>query len=246
MAALDPILPRRAPRTGGALAWVLAMYASVAVAGEPLVTDDASVVDAGTCQVEAWAMPARDARTLAVQPACNLVADTELALGASRTWQDDAGTSNSLLVQLKHVFVADPDGAWALGATLGAQRDTPAPAGGSPFDTTYAKAIATWNTSDSLELDVNAGVAHTRGSGRYALGAVAVQYAVVPAMKLLGEVYHDEPGTGKVQAGVRFVVVPDRFEVYGSYGERLANRGDWWAIVGVRLQSRKLLRRRRA
>jgi len=37
------------------------------------------------------------------------------------------------------------------------------------------------------------------------------------------------------------VAVPDRFEVYGSYGERFANRGDWWAIVGVRLQSRKLL-----
>jgi hypothetical protein len=151
-----------------------------------------------------------------------------------------------VLVQLKHVFVTDPDGAWGIGAMAGAQRDTSLPPGGSPFATAYAKAIATWNASERLELDANAGAARTRGSGRYALGAMAIQYAVTPAMKLLAEVFHDEPGTAKAQAGVRYAVVPDRFEVYGTYGERFANRGDWWAIVGVRWQSRELMRRRRA
>jgi hypothetical protein len=227
------------------LALLLAAYANVAVAGAPLVTDDASVVTPGTCQLEVWGMAARDAHAFTAQPACNLVADTELAVGASRTWADDSGTSSGLVIQLKHVFVADPDGAWAFGAEAGAQRDTAAPPGRSAFATGYARALATWNPSDSLELDFNAGAASTRGSGSYALAGVAVQYAITPAMKLLGEVYHDEPGTGKAQVGIRFVVVPDRFEVYGSYGERFANHGDWWAIVGVRLQSRKLLRRRR-
>jgi hypothetical protein len=228
------------------LALLLAAYANVAVAGAPLVTDDASVVTPGTCQLEVWTTAAHDAHGPTAQPACNLLADTELAVGASRTWTDDSGTSSSLVIQLKHVFVADPDGAWAFGAEAGAERDTAAPAGRSAFATGYARALATCNPSDSLELDFNAGAASTRGSGSYALAGMAVQYALTPAMKLLGEVYRDEPGTGKVQAGVRFVVVPDRFEVYGSYGERFANRGDWWASVGVRLQSRKLLRRRRA
>lgn len=241
-----PTVLRPPFRIGALLAPALAAYASVAVAGAPLVTDDASVVTPGTCQLEAWGTAAHDAHGFSVQPACNLVADTELAVGASRTRADDGGTSSGLVIQLKHVFVADPDGAWAFGAEAGAERDTAAPPGRSAFATGYARALATWNPADSLELDVDVGAASTRGSGSYALAGMAVQYALTPAMKLLGEVYHDEPGTGKVQAGVRFVVVPDRFEVYGSYGQRFANRGDWWAIVGVRLQSRKLLRRRRA
>lgn len=244
MRALAPIRARRS--LGGTPAWMLATCASVAVAGAPLVTDDASVVTPGTCQLEAWGTAAHDAHGLAAQPACNLVADTEIAVGASRARVDDSGTSSGLVIQLKHVFVADPDGAWAFGAEAGAQRDTAAPAGRSAFATSYARVLATFDPSDSLELDFNAGAASTRGSGRYALAGLAVQYALTPAMKLMGEAYHDEPGTGKVQAGVRFVVVPDRFELYGSVGERFANRGDWWAIVGVRLQSRKLLRRRRA
>jgi hypothetical protein len=243
---LEPSLPRRSTRAGAALALSLAACAGVATAGAPLVTDDASVVTPGTCQVEVSGTAARGAHAFTVQPACNFVADTELAVGASRNRAGDDGTSSSLVVQLKHVFIADPDDAWALGAEVGAERDTAAPAGRSAFATGYARALATWTPNDSLELDFNAGAGSTRGSGGYALAGVAVQYALTPAIRLLGEVYHDEPGTGKAQAGVRLVVVPERFEVYGSYGERFANRGDRWAIVGVRLQSRKLLRRRRA
>jgi hypothetical protein len=245
MPASAPHFPRPRQRVA-TLAWLLVLAASVASAGAPLVTDDASVVASGTCQLEVWGTAARDARGLTAQPACNFVADTELAVGATRTRTDGSGTSSDLVLQLKHVFVADPEGAWSLGAEARAERDTAAPPRPTAFATSYVRALASVNPSDSLEIDVNAGAASTRGSGGYALGGVAIQYAVTPAMKLLAEVYHDEPGTGKAQAGVRLVVVPDRFEVFGSYGERFANRGDWWAIVGVRLQSRKLLRRRRA
>ena len=40
-------------------------------AGQPLVTDDASIVAPGTCQLEAWWHPHRDGHEYWAQPACN-------------------------------------------------------------------------------------------------------------------------------------------------------------------------------
>jgi hypothetical protein len=228
-----------------AAAALLVLRAGCVFAGAPLVTDDAAVVAAGSCQIEAWGVLAHDGRGAFAQPACNLLADTELALGVSRNWPDDESASSTMLAQLKHVFAAAHDGAWAFAASAGASRDTAAAHGNSAFDTGYARAIATFNAGDRLAIDVNGGIADTRGSGSYALGGLALRYAAPGNVQLLGEVYHDSPGTAKAQVGVRVAVVPDRFEVYASYGERLADRGDWWVIVGVRLQTRRLLPRPR-
>ena len=57
-------------------------------------------------------------------------------------------------------------------------------------------------------------------------------------MQLLGEVYRGEPGRASYQVGARYIVVPDRFEAYASYGNRFNGSSDQWsAIVGIRLQT---------
>ena len=70
------------------------------------------------------------------------------------------------------------------------------------------------------------------------LAGADVQYSPLDRMQLLGEIFRDEPGRAKYQAGIRFTVIPDRFEAFVSYGSRFAGRADdWWAIAGIRLQS---------
>jgi hypothetical protein len=137
---------------------------------------------------------------------------------------------------------ATNDGVWSFGAVGGGMRDTGAPHGGSAFQTWYAKALASWYPRGDLEIDLNLGAANAYGSGTFALAGAAIQYAVVPNLQLLAEVFRDEPGPTKYQVGARWVVVPNRFEAYASYGNLLRGSSDrWTAIIGIRLQTPELL-----
>lgn len=127
------------------------------------------------------------------------------------------------------------DNAWSFGALAGGTRDTTAPHGGSAFQTYYAKALASWYPRRDLEVDLNLGAANVFGSGTFALAGAAVQYAAVANAYLLAETFRDEPGRGKYQVGVRYIVIPDRFEAYLSYGNRFNGPPSQWStIMGIR------------
>ncbi len=222
----------RALLGAAAAAWAFAVHA-----GAPLVTDDANVVDAGTCQLESWVQAMHGVTQYLAVPACNAFGGIELGVAAAQTHADD-GRSSQLQIQAKTVFVAHENRTFSLGAEAGAQRDTGAPHGSSAFQTYYAKGLASLYPADGLEFDLNLGAANTLGTGTYALAGAAVQYALVDRVQLLGEIYRDEPGRAKYEAGLRFVVIPDRLEAFISYGNRFgAASGDGWATAGVRLQS---------
>ncbi len=51
------------------------------LASPPLVTDDASTLDPGACQIEFESRRFKRLTEIDVVPACNLFADTELAIG---------------------------------------------------------------------------------------------------------------------------------------------------------------------
>ncbi|MFO1324654.1 MAG: hypothetical protein U1F15_11390 [Burkholderiales bacterium] len=218
------------------------MAASAAQGGQPLVTDDAAVVAPKTCQFEAWVRSAGDGRLYAAQPACNFTGNLELAVGAARARPDDGEDWSLVQLQAKTVLYSLDDRTWSFGLVGGAGRDTGAPAGSSAFQAYYAKALASWYPRDDLEIDLNLGAANVYGFGTFALAGAAVQYTVVDRVQLLAEAFRDEPGTAKYNVGVRFAIVPDRFEAYASYGNRFGSASDaWFAIVGIRLQSAAFL-----
>ena len=93
-----------------------------------------------------------------------------------------------------------------------------------------------------MEVDFNLGAANAYGSGSFALAGVAMQYAIVRDVQLLAETFRDEPGHGKYQVAVRYIVIPDRFETFISYGNRFNGpSSDWSAIAGIRLQTPPLI-----
>ena len=67
------------------------MCAGAALAGRPLATDDASVPDPGSCQIEAWVERPRDGHALVLAPACGIAAGWEL--GADYTRERSPGVS---------------------------------------------------------------------------------------------------------------------------------------------------------
>lgn len=220
------------------MALVTGLAISVAQAGQPLVTDDAALVTAKTCQVEAWVRPTRDDRQFAIQPACNPTGDVELSVGLARVEPDDSASSSQIAFQAKVAPFEIAEGEWRFGAVFGMARDTGAPHGSSAYQAYYAKALASWYPRDDLEIDFNLGAANVWGTGTYTLAGVAIQFTPVERLQLLAEVFRDEPGRGKFQAGVRWAMLPDVVDLYASAGSRFhGNAQDRFAIAGIRIQS---------
>jgi hypothetical protein len=223
-------------------ALALAMAALTVQAGQPLVTDDAAVVAAKTCQFEAGVRATRDDALWFAQPACNFGGDVEWSAGGGHLAPDANPSSTITQLQVKAVLFRTTDSKGSLGVSAGAVRDTGAPHGRSAFQGYYARGLASWYPRSDLEFDLNLGVANVRGPGTYAIAGVAATGTVVTGFQLLGEVYHDEPGPWKFQVGWRSIVVPNRFEVYASYGNRFSrSSAGGFAAAGFRLQTPEFL-----
>ena len=224
-------------------ALALALPALPLYAGQPLVTDDAAVVAPRTCQVETWTRRTGDSRETWLQPACNFGGDLELAVGAGRIAAEGEPRSSGIVLQAKWARPRGEHDAWAFGAVAGAARDTQAPRGHLAFQSRYAVGLASWHPRDGVEIDLNLGLAHVDRLGGHALAGVALQYALAPRLQMLAEIFRDEPGAGKFQAGLRWIVVPDRLEAFASYGNRLHPLpGAWSVVTGIRIQTPAFLR----
>jgi len=226
-------------------AWSVAIACSIAHsqlhAGQPLVTDDATIVAPGTCQLEAWYHPTHDGHEYWAQPACNFIGDVELAIGLARSYPQGDPTSSLVHLQAKTVWFPRNEGPWSFGVVASGDRDTGAPHGSTAFQAFNVTGLASWYPRNDLEIDFNLGVSYQYQSGTFAFAGAAIQYEVAETAQLLGEVFHDEPGRAKFQVGIRGVVVRDRFEVYASYGNPF-NATRWFATLGIRLQTPEFLR----
>jgi hypothetical protein len=221
---------------------MLFVTASSVEAAQPLVTDDAAVVASKTCQLEAWTRSAHDGRVYGAQPACNFTGNLELTVGGSRAHPDTSESSNIIQLQAKTVLSPLGEGRWSIGMVAGAARDTVAPHGSSAFQLYYAKALTSWYPRSDLEIDLNLGAANAYGSGTFTLAGTAIQYAVISNVLLLAEAFRDEPGNTRYQVGARYIIVPDRFEAYASYGNQFnGSSNQWSAIIGIRVQTAAFL-----
>ncbi|HET7032026.1 MAG TPA: hypothetical protein VFJ48_02800 [Casimicrobiaceae bacterium] len=218
-----------------------AALSSAVHAGQPLVTDDAAIVAAGTCQLEAWWHPHHDGHEYWAQPACNFTGNLELALGLARAYPEGDPTSSLIHLQAKTAGFAHDDNRWSFGIVASADRDTGASRGRTAFQGFNVTGLASWYPRDDLEIDLNLGASYVYGSGSFAVAGAAIQYTVIHSLQLLGEIFRDEPGRPKFQLGTRSIVVQDRFEVYASYGNRFDAK-QWFATFGIRLQTPEFLR----
>jgi len=104
------------------LAAIAADYSENAHAGRPFTTDDASVLEAGSCQLEAW-VDRSNVRTEGwVAPACNFGLGIEWQLGGARAHVDGRNAYSQSYAQGKFAFVSVADHSWGLGLVVGVQR----------------------------------------------------------------------------------------------------------------------------
>lgn len=230
----------RAAVTLGAM---IATCSMVAHAGAPLVTDDAAVVEARSCQLEAFVETANSARAYWLVPACNFTGKVELSLGAASLRSDYESNSHQIQFQAKTVFDQSDNGLWSTGAVGVVARNTGPVPNGASSSAYYAKGLFSIYPSESLEVDLNMGASSAFGAGATVVAGAAVQYTFLSRAALLAEVFRDERGPGKYQLGARYALAPSRLEAYVSYGNRLGNMasGPWWLTAGIRINTSPFL-----
>lgn len=192
-----------------------------ALAARPFITDDARVVDEGHCQIEAftksqYAYAGSEAWFL---PACNPFG-AELTLGRNRI-EDEYNT----IVQAKFLFKALQPNRAGYALSVGSF-------GGEP----YFNAIASRSLHDDRAvLHANLGAIRnhdadrgTWGVGLEALLAAPRWYGIVESFGQRG----DKP---TMHFGLRFWVIPNRFQVDATHGHQSADPEKRFNSVGLRL-----------
>jgi hypothetical protein len=204
------------------LAAALTTFAT-AHAGRPLATDDAAVLDAGHCQLEAWAAHERGARGLWLNPGCGLFGPTEIALGGARIKADGEDRFTLLTWQAKHLLRAHGDTRAGFALALGGERARRVDEG-----SVFLNGIATvpLGNEDRL-LHLNLGALRERAEGnsrRRGLWGLALDSEVAADTRASIEGLGLSGERARWQAGLAHEVVPGRLQIDASVGSAL---GRW-------------------
>lgn len=222
---------------------LLGLVVDAALAGEPLATDDASVLDQGTCQFEAWHRWSNSGGHVGwLVPACSVTDQVELGVGWARYREPDESGHTLFLLQAKTVLYRSPDDRWSAGAVASAVHDTGRTTRRKGIHEAAALGLLSFNALDeTLRLHVNAGVIYNHGEYTTAAWGTAFEYDFREGWTAMGELFRDAPGRPSYQVGLRYLLITDRVELFVSGGDRLHGGSDtWFAKFGVRFQTWKL------
>lgn len=228
----------RAPArwAGAALLMSLGLGQHSAQAARPMITDDARIVDAKSCQLESWVRrnPQGDERW--ALPGCNPSGHLEITAGGARLAD---GQADSLgLLQGKTLFQTLEDSRLAWGLALGVTRT---PALGATE--AYGYLPATWAAvPNRVYVHLNLGA--RRDTVRHTVQptwGLGLETVLTPRMGVIAEAFGQERGRSQYQGGLRIWLVPDRVQIDTTVGNRTGQApgqgAERWFSVGVRLLS---------
>ena len=195
--------------------------------------EDATVLERGSCQLEAWTQRLPDHREYWAAPSCGVAQDWELGAAYVRTRAPHAdGSSHLGGVYAKALWRPLTTNDWGIGLVLA---HLPVAAGSMAGDTTLNVPLSVSLRDDAVLVHANLGwtrhYAIQQGGATWGLGA---EFAVHPRAALTLETFGSGRGHGFVQAGARYSVIPNRLDVDAAYGQRLRG-GDRQQFVSLGL-----------
>lgn len=203
-----------------------------------MITDDARIVDARSCQLESWVRRNPDGPEYWALPGCNPWGEVEFTLGGGRLGGRDPAHVG--LVQAKTLVRTLEQGSVAWGLAAGATRTSP-----SSSVEPYFYAPATWAAvPDRLFLHLNLGARRDTVPAQPAwqrTWGVGVEAVLTSRVGVIAETFSQDRARTYYQAGWRVWLVPDRMQIDATAGNRTGmppGQGpERWISLGVRLLS---------
>lgn len=221
---------------GAAVLWATGAQA---LAGRPMVTDDASLVEQGACQLQDWNVWARDEGVASLTLGCNPFGNTELTLGAGRATGDAAaglGSATVPLWQVKQLLRGYDDQSAGFALALSGARDP------RVYDSGIGSVALSGITTvplhgDALLADLNLGALSRRdgaGAARRlrALWGIGLDGQLAGPLRVSVESFGIGGDTPRWQAGLLYPLLPGQlqldFSVGSAFGRFAASRE--WAL----------------
>jgi hypothetical protein len=216
----------------------LCLTPPAAFGARPMITDDARIVDAKSCQVESWVRTNHGSREFWALPGCNPTGNLEITIGGAITRSGGVSETSDLVMQGKTLFKTLQPNGWSIGLAAGNVRH---PNLNTSFaGDLYAYIPASFSFADDrFVLHTNTGVLRVKSTGetRLTLG-LGSETQIAANTWLIAESFKQLEGRPFFQAGVRHWIVPNRVQIDATYGNRFAaGTQERWFSIGLRLLS---------
>lgn len=212
-------------------------------AARPLITDDARLTTAQSCQLETWVRVYSNSQEVWALPACNPTGNLELSIGGGRGKNDGEKATADYVFQAKTLFRPLRTNDWGWGLAVGTVRHPEIEPGPNSLGNVYAYLpfSASFN-NDKIVIHTNVGWLRDRATGRdNATWGVATELYVSPRISGIVETFGDNRQRPFWQVGARFAIVPERVQVDATIGQQYAgSSSDRWFSFGLRLTPDRL------
>lgn len=220
-------------RHGLALSLALAHFSADAAGA--MAVDDASVVQAKSCQLESLARKNRGNSEYLMQPACNFSGNLELTVGVVRT-HDNTGThTTNELIQGKTLFKRLETNGWGVGLAIGSGRDPQSGIGSLDWYANVPTSVSL--RDDRFVLHTNVGWLLKHETRRQHLTwGFGSETQLAERTWLLAETFGQNQGKPFFQVGLRHSIVSDRVQIDATYGDRVGSTTrEKWFSIGLQL-----------
>lgn len=218
---------------------LLALAASPAIAGRPFATEDAGVLAAGDCELEAYALrqTARDAPRETgwwVQPECGVGFRTQLAAGGGRTKVESARFTAAALSGKSWLReLTDERTGVALAYAVGGEK---VPGGGFKHEATALAAVVSSPVAKDLLLHANAGWSRPESARlNSTIWALALERTGAAGLDVGAEVYGDDRTAPWLGVGARYGLSAEKLFVDVSWAVQADSARTRLITVGLKL-----------
>lgn len=213
--------------------------ATTSHAGRPLVTEDAGVLEKGSCELETYARrlterAAPSSNGFLLQYGCGVGMRTQVALAATMDRADGAtvrGLAFGGKTSISDGGEADPS--WTLAWGLTAEKSPGASLG---HETTWLNGVFSMPLGKDLKLHANLGWTRAQSTHQSTTGwAVALERSTASGIDVMGEAFaSDRDRAPWLQVGLRWAAVPEKVFVDGSWGFQTVSSRPRMLTVGLK------------
>ena len=207
-------------------------------AARPLVTDDARFTNAHSCQLESWSRTYQGGQEMWAMPACNLGENFEVTLGGGVYYnRSEHYHTEDWTAQIKTLFKPLETNGWGWGLAAGHVLHTNIHPGPNQLGNTYFYIPVSFSMqNDDVLVHLNVGMQRDKQESRFkATMGLGTEFKLAGPFKGVAEVFGDQTQSPFYQLGVRYSLVPDNFQIDGTFGQQVnGNSQTQWLSVGVR------------
>ena len=218
------------------------LFPALTWAARPMITDDANVVDPGSCQLESWVKHSGLGTERWALPGCNFFGDIEITLGGSSQSARDDPSSEWTVLQFKKRWIKLEPGQWGISTSIGhvdaRPRYTGLPVNSTLFPVRdgYLNVPMTYLSPKGWVVHVNVGwIQHHLDQKDRPTWGLGGEWPINQRSYLIAETFGESGTRTKYQMGFRTWIKPQKLQVDTTMGQPIGIGGDQrWISIGIR------------